>query len=83
MTDPEIANKTYIEPLTPEIVSNIILKEKPDAIPEGHTATFILSIDSLNNFLSSAFLIAFKSAPINSILFSFKKPFSDKLTAKI
>ncbi len=32
MTDPDIANKTYIEPLTPEIVSQIILKEKPDAI---------------------------------------------------
>ncbi len=32
MTDPEIANKTYIEPLTPEIVSQIIVKEKPDAI---------------------------------------------------
>ncbi|MDC3041119.1 carbamoyl-phosphate synthase large subunit, partial [Prochlorococcus sp. AH-736-B08] len=32
MTDPEIANKTYIEPLTTEIVSQIILKEKPDAI---------------------------------------------------
>ena len=32
MTDPDIANKTYIEPLTPEIVSEIILKEKPDAI---------------------------------------------------
>ena len=32
MTDPEIAHKTYIEPLTSEIVSKIILKEKPDAI---------------------------------------------------
>ena len=32
MTDPEIANKTYIEPLTPDLVSKIILKEKPDAI---------------------------------------------------
>ena len=32
MTDPEIATKTYIEPLTPEIVSQIILREKPDAI---------------------------------------------------
>ena len=32
MTDPEIASKTYIEPLTSEIVSQIILKEKPDAI---------------------------------------------------
>ncbi len=32
MTDPEIASKTYIEPLTLEIVSQIILREKPDAI---------------------------------------------------
>ncbi len=32
MTDPEIANKTYIEPLTVDIVSQIILKEKPDAL---------------------------------------------------
>ncbi len=32
MTDPDIASKTYIEPLTHEIVSQIILKEKPDAI---------------------------------------------------
>ena len=32
MTDPEIADKTYIEPLTSEIVSQIILKERPDAL---------------------------------------------------
>ncbi len=32
MTDPEIANKTYIEPLTSEIVSKVISKEKPNAI---------------------------------------------------
>ena len=32
MTDPEIADRTYIEPLTSEIVSKIILKEKPHAI---------------------------------------------------
>jgi len=32
MTDPEIASKTYIEPLTADIVSQIILREKPDAI---------------------------------------------------
>ena len=31
MTDPEIASKTYIEPLTPDIVSQIILSEKADA----------------------------------------------------
>src|SRR5881227_3733951 len=32
MTDPEIADRTYIEPLTPEIVAAIIDKEKPDAL---------------------------------------------------
>src|SRR6201746_2569756 len=32
MTDPEFADRTYIEPITPEIVEKIILKEKPDAL---------------------------------------------------
>ncbi len=32
MTDPEIADVTYIEPLTVESLSKIIEKEKPDAL---------------------------------------------------
>ena len=32
MTDPELADATYIEPITPEIVAKIIEKEKPDAL---------------------------------------------------
>lgn len=32
MTDPELANRTYIEPLIPEIIEKIIEKERPDAI---------------------------------------------------
>src|SRR6186713_3528604 len=32
MTDPEFAHRTYIEPITPEIVEKIIIKEKPDAL---------------------------------------------------
>ena len=32
MTDPELADRTYIEPLTPEYLENIILEEKPDAL---------------------------------------------------
>ncbi|MEP2551936.1 MAG: carbamoyl-phosphate synthase large subunit, partial [Marinomonas sp.] len=32
MTDPEFADATYIEPITPEIVAKIIAKEKPDAV---------------------------------------------------
>ena len=32
MTDPELADATYIEPITPEVVAKIIAKERPDAI---------------------------------------------------
>jgi len=32
MTDPDVADRTYIEPITPEVVEEIIKKEKPDAI---------------------------------------------------
>src|ERR1043166_1883221 len=32
MTDPELADATYIEPITPEIVERIIAKERPDAL---------------------------------------------------
>jgi len=32
MTDPEFAHRTYIEPITPEIISKIIKKESVDAI---------------------------------------------------
>ncbi|MEJ6780876.1 MAG: carbamoyl-phosphate synthase large subunit [Akkermansiaceae bacterium] len=32
MTDPEFAPRTYIEPITPEIVEKIIEREKPDAL---------------------------------------------------
>src|SRR6187397_1292024 len=32
MTDPEFADRTYVEPLTPEIVAQIIAAERPDAV---------------------------------------------------
>ncbi len=32
MTDPEFADRTYIRPITPEIVEKIIIREKPDAL---------------------------------------------------
>ncbi|MDG1738003.1 MAG: carbamoyl-phosphate synthase large subunit [Paracoccaceae bacterium] len=32
MTDPELADATYIEPITPEVVARIIEKERPDAL---------------------------------------------------
>ncbi len=32
MTDPDMADATYIEPITPEMVEKIIIREKPDAL---------------------------------------------------
>ena len=32
MTDPELADATYVEPITPEVVAKIIEKERPDAV---------------------------------------------------
>ena len=36
MTDPEVADATYIEPITPEFVAKIIEKERPDALLPDH-----------------------------------------------
>ncbi len=32
MTDPEIADATYVEPITPDVIESIIAREKPDAV---------------------------------------------------
>ncbi|MEO1601630.1 MAG: hypothetical protein AAFU49_14410, partial [Pseudomonadota bacterium] len=32
MTDPGMADATYVEPITPEVVETIIAKERPDAL---------------------------------------------------
>ncbi len=32
MTDPEMADRTYIEPITPEVVERIIARERPDVL---------------------------------------------------
>src|SRR5947199_10252500 len=32
MTDPEFADATYVEPITPEVVAKIIERERPDAL---------------------------------------------------
>ena len=35
MTDPEFADATYIEPITPESIEQILIKERPDAVQIG------------------------------------------------
>ncbi|MDC0838110.1 carbamoyl phosphate synthase large subunit, partial [Limnoraphis robusta] len=54
MTDPETARRTYIEPLTPEIVEKVIEAERPDALLPtmgGQTALNIAVALSKNGVL--------------------------------
>ncbi|MGB6648953.1 MAG: carbamoyl phosphate synthase large subunit, partial [Bacteroidota bacterium] len=47
MTDPKMADRTYIEPVTPEIVEKVIAKERPDTLLPtlgGQTALNVASI---------------------------------------
>ncbi len=46
MTDPEFSDATYIEPILPEIIEEIIIKEKPDAIlpTMGGQTAFLVGI---------------------------------------
>ncbi|MEL7542160.1 MAG: carbamoyl-phosphate synthase large subunit [Pseudomonadota bacterium] len=49
MTDPEVADATYIEPITPDIVAKIIAEERPDAIlPTMGGQTALNTVLSLN-----------------------------------
>ena len=59
MTDPELADATYIEPITPEVVAKIIAKERPDALLPtmgGQTA--------LNTALSRTTSISYSFQPM-------------------
>ncbi len=72
MTDPEFAHKTYIEPITPEVVRKIIEKERPDALLPTlggqtalNTAVALAENGTLNEFkveLIGANLVAIKKA---------------------
>ena len=61
MTDPEFADKTYIEPIDKEIVKKIIDKEKPDVILPtmgGQTALNIIrELNKENYFKNSSIKI--------------------------
>ncbi|MGI8638983.1 MAG: carbamoyl-phosphate synthase large subunit [Pyrinomonadaceae bacterium] len=69
MTDPEIADKTYIEPLTVETVSAIIEKERPDALlpTVGGQTALNLSVDLYEKGVLEEFGVKLIGANINSI----------------
>ena len=56
MTDPELADATYIEPITPEVVAEVIARERPDALLPtlgGQTALNVASELARDGFLES------------------------------
>ncbi len=59
MTDPEVADKTYIEPITKEILEKILIKEKPDAIlpTMGGQTALNLAIEAEKNGLLKKYKI--------------------------
>jgi carbamoyl-phosphate synthase large subunit len=69
MTDPEIADKTYIEPLTVEAVSAIIEKERPDALlpTVGGQTGLNLSVDLYERGVLDKFGVTMIGANIDAI----------------
>lgn len=69
MTDPEMADKTYIEPLNFETVAAIIEKEKPDALlpTVGGQTGLNLSVELYERGVLSAYNVKLIGANVNAI----------------
>ena len=71
MTDPDFADATYIEPITPEMVTKIIIKEKPDALLPTMGGQTALNIAM--NLAESGILKKYKVELIGASLKAIKK----------
>ena len=69
MTDPEVANRTYVEPLTWEIVRSVIEKERPDALlpTVGGQTALNLAIDLQEHGVLEEFDVTLIGASIEAI----------------
>ena len=69
MTDPELANRTYVEPLTVECLEAIIAREKPDAIlpTVGGQTALNLAIDLENAGVLAKYNVKLIGASIHAI----------------
>jgi len=69
MTDPEFADRTYIEPLTTEIVTTIIGRERPDALLPtlGGQTALNLAIDLYQNGVLERYGVALIGADVDVI----------------
>ena len=69
MTDPEVADRTYIEPLTWEIVKTVIERERPDALlpTVGGQTALNLAVELDKHGVLEAFDVALIGASIDAI----------------
>jgi carbamoyl-phosphate synthase large subunit len=69
MTDPELADATYIEPLTPEIVEKIIIAERPDALlpTVGGQTGLNLAVDLAQSGILERYGVALIGADLRAI----------------
>ena len=69
MTDPELADRTYVEPLTPEVLASIIERERPDAVlpTVGGQTGLNLAVDLANAGTLEKFDVRLIGASIDAI----------------
>src|SRR6202521_4626927 len=69
MTDPELANRTYVEPLTPDFLASIIERERPDALlpTVGGQTALNLAVDLANAGTLDKFNVKLIGASIDAI----------------
>ena len=69
MTDPEVADRTYVEPLTWEIVTSVIEKERPDALlpTVGGQTALNLTVELQKHGVLEEFDVALIGASIDAI----------------
>ena len=83
MTDPEFADKTYIEPIDKEIVKKIIDKEKPDAILPtmgGQTALNIIRELNKENFFENSTIKILGASPRSIDVAEDRKLFAEAMS---
>ena len=69
MTDPELADRTYVEPLTTEFLDAIIARERPDAIlpTVGGQTALNLAVDAADQGLLDKYGVQLIGASIDAI----------------
>ena len=69
MTDPDLADRTYVEPLTPEVLAQIIERERPDALlpTVGGQTALNLAMDLHENGTLEKFKVELIGASVQAI----------------